>query len=227
MTFSADNTIAVTLADGTPVGTAKGAPTVIPAGYYTLLLSGPLTSDGLPYFHLTGPGEDILQNMNEGGILNLTVDAYFAPNSTYTWTNDSLSGVVYTFTTSAVVVGAPPALPTSPAKGAPIEIQDYVGSGIAPLRGTLAASVTAAGKLTIAFKGKAVTALKAGRYRVDVVDRSAKNGLMLEKTTQHSALSLTGVAFVGKHTASIDLTAGRWIFAPRLSAAKTYSIVVS
>src|SRR5215467_15717999 len=67
--FSANDTIAVTLGDGTPVGTTSGAPTVIPAGYYTVQISGPMgLPDGLPYFQMTGPGVDLLNNLNEGGL---------------------------------------------------------------------------------------------------------------------------------------------------------------
>src|SRR5262245_60155275 len=39
--YTAAGLVTVTLPDGTPVGSTSGAPTVIPAGYYSLNLSGP------------------------------------------------------------------------------------------------------------------------------------------------------------------------------------------
>jgi hypothetical protein len=39
VTFTANGVVTVTLPDGTPVGSTGGAPTVIPAGYYTLSAS--------------------------------------------------------------------------------------------------------------------------------------------------------------------------------------------
>ena len=42
---------------------------------------------------------------------------------------------------------------------------------------------------------------------------------------KHAVMSVTGVAFVGKHSASVQLTAGRWLFIPRLGKT-AYSIAV-
>ena len=39
--FDYQGDITVALADGTPVGTTSGSPTVIPAGYYSVILTGP------------------------------------------------------------------------------------------------------------------------------------------------------------------------------------------
>lgn len=41
VTFFPNGTITVTLPDGTPVGSTTGAPTVIPAGFYTVQMTGP------------------------------------------------------------------------------------------------------------------------------------------------------------------------------------------
>ena len=100
VTFFTDGTISLTLPDGTPVGTTSGAPTVIPAGYYTLLLAGPGGCSELPYFELHGPGENILNDMDLGE-MKATATAYFQPNSTYTWRDNGIPGVIYTFTTSS------------------------------------------------------------------------------------------------------------------------------
>jgi hypothetical protein len=158
VTFSANGAISVTLPDGTPVRSASGAPTLIPAGYYMLLVSGPMAPvGGLPSFHLTGPGVNVLEHLNEGGVPSATGTADFLPSSTYTWIDDATPGAVYAFVSSAQVVGTPPAPPSSPDPSAPAPSQDYVGSAIVLPRARLVAEVSAAGKVTLDDKGKDVT----------------------------------------------------------------------
>jgi hypothetical protein len=210
VTFSSTNTIAVTLPDGTPVGAASGTPTQIPAGYYTMVISGPMgLPAGLPYFSLTGPKVDVLSNLNEGGLESQTIGLTFLPSSTYTWTDDATPGVAYTFTTSSQVLGTAPSTPTSPNAGPPSPSQDVVGSDVVPLRGTLIAAVDASGRLSLTLRGKGVERLVQGIYRISITDRSSTSGLVLAKAGR-AATKLTGVAFTGKRSLSIDLTAGRW-----------------
>ena len=106
--FQLDGTMAVTLGDGTPVGTKTGAPTVIPAGYYSVLMFGPGGCANVPYFTLKGPGETIVDNMDGGELATNQYNAYFQPNATYTWHSDVDTTIVYTFATNGTVVGAPP-----------------------------------------------------------------------------------------------------------------------
>ena len=227
VTFSANGTITVMLPDGTPVGSTSGAPTVIPAGYYTILLSGPMgLAAGLPYFHLSGPGVDLLSNLNEGGLASDDESATFAPSSSYTWTDDSMPGVVWTFTTSSQSVGAPPAAPVSPDSGPPAPGSDVVGSAIVPERGTISAVLSADGALTVRLDGKRTTSLAAGRYRIAVTDGSERSGLTLAKQG-HPAESLSGVAFHGRRSFAVDLTAGRWTFARSPGGRAASSLLVS
>ena len=72
---------------------------------------------------------------------------------------------------------------------------------------------------------KAAVALEDVTYTVAVSDKSSTNGFVLQKL-QHRAVSVTAPTFVGSHSVSITLTAGRWLVMPRLGKA-TYSIVVS
>jgi hypothetical protein len=227
VTFSASGTITVTLPNGTPVGTTSGAPTVIPAGYYTVLLNGPGGCTYLPVFELKGPGENILDDMRGGEWETYQYDAYFLPNSTYIWRNDANPGITYTFRTSADVVGTANTQGSSGSsgKGSTVGSQDIVGSAIHPLRGTLTGAVTAAGRLTLAYKGRSVSSLKVGRYTIAVTDKSSANGFMLQKVN-HRAVNVSGTTFVGKRSISVTLTAGRWLFMPRLGKT-SYSIVVS
>ena len=227
VTFTSAGTITVTLPNGTPVGTTSGAPTVIPAGYYTLLLNGPGNCTYLPAFELRGPGANILDDMR-GGEWEISQDsAYLLPNSTYTWRNDANPSVVYTFRTSAEVLGTPNAA-TNPASGShstTISSQDLVGSGVMPFRGTLTGAISAAGRLTISYKGKSVSTLKKGRYTIAVADQSSTNGFLLQKTN-HAALRVSGTTFVGKSKALVTLTVGKWLLMPQ-PGKTTFVIVVS
>jgi hypothetical protein len=226
VTFSAGGSLTVTLPDGTPVGTASGSPTVIPAGYYAVVLSGPGGCAYLPLFDLKGPGVAILSDMVGGEVDTYVYDAYFLPNSTYTWRNDRNPGLAYTFVTSSAVVGTAPAPVTHGITGkhSTVSSQDLVGSGSMPFRGTLTGAVSAAGRLTIAYKGKSVSNLKAGRYVVSITDRSSTSGFLLRKLKR--VMELTGATFVGKRKASVQLTAGRWLVMPGIGKT-TYAIVVN
>ena len=227
VTFSSSQTVSLTLPDGTPVGSTSGAPTVIPAGYYTVLVTGPMgLPAGLPYFHLTGPGVDLLSNLNEGGLESATISATFLPNSTYIWTNDAVPGVVHTLTTSASVLGTPPGTAASPTVGAPAQSQDVVGSGVAALSGTLTGKVSAAGKLSLAFDGKPVTRLAAGRYRLVVSDRSKTSGFVLERGGD-VPIPITGGRYVGRQSTSLDLSAGSWTLSARTAGPPASRIAVT
>ena len=184
--FSATGTISVTLPDGTPVGTATGSPTVIPAGFYTVLQFGPGGCTDLPYFDLQGTGASIVDNMDGGEFENFSYNAYFQPNATYTWRNDDASPpVVYTFTTSSVVEGTAPVPPSSAGIASsahsvsPATASNVVGSALVPFRGTLSGRVSPAGALTLLYRGSRVTSLASGRYTLTVSDESPSRGFTL------------------------------------------------
>jgi hypothetical protein len=226
VTFYPNSTVSVSLPDGTPVGTTSGSPTVIPAGYYGLQLLGPGGCVQQPLFHLHGPGEDFVNDMNGGDATSEYFDAYFAPNSTYTWRTDNANiGVVETFTTGPVVQGiAPPTFTAGGTSTTKPTSQDIVGSAVIPLRGTLTGTVSAGGALSVAFKGKSLTRLAAGRYRIAVSDRSASKAFILQKKA-HRPLAVTGSTFVGTRSLTVDLTSGTWSFEPQ-AGKPSYSIVV-
>jgi hypothetical protein len=211
VTFFTNGQITVTLPDGTPVGSTSGAPTVIPAGYYSVLMDGPGGCIQLPLFQLSGPGASIVSDMNGGEVDASTFNAFFLPNSTYTWHTDrGISSSVHTFTTSGTVA-APTSTPTTTttpvaSSGTPTS-NDIVGSAIAPLRGTLTAALSPSGGLSVQHYAPT---MKAGRYRLTVTDKSTSRGLRLEKA-KAKPVSLTGSTFVGKRTADVTLTAGTWM----------------
>jgi hypothetical protein len=232
--FYSNGTISVSLDDGTPIGSTAGAPTSIPAGYYQIMFSGPGGCSALPNFHLTGPGTTIVTSMSEGGVSKEANSANFLPTSTYTWTDDQFPTVVHTFATTSQIVSTPPATNTATTpnlvnKGKSVSSQDVVGSAIVPLRGTLSGTISAAGRLTLAFKGKSVGHLKAGRYRITVSDESSNTGLVLHKPSRKT-LAVTGLGYMGKRSATVQFTKGTWRFA--LSSGKpgpgktAYSVAV-
>jgi hypothetical protein len=227
--FSLTGTITVTGPTGAPLGTTSGSPTVIPAGYYTVLLQGPGGCANIPYFELKGPGESIINNLTEGELDNDAVNAYFQPNSTYTWRNREAPGSLFTFVTSSDVVGSPPPVAGPKGNEAPnhttVSSTDFVGSAILPFRGKLVASVSAAGRLSLAYGGKIVASLKAGRYTVAVTDKSSTSGLILRRG-KYAPTRITGAKFVGKHSTSVKLAAGHWIFSPG-TGTQSYSVAVS
>jgi hypothetical protein len=79
------------------------------------------------------------------------------------------------------------------------------------LRGTLAGTLSAAGKLTLAFGGKSVAKLKAGRYTFSITDKNSKKGFALQ-AVRKTVKTITGVAFVGKRSVVVSLTVGAWTF---------------
>jgi hypothetical protein len=137
--------------------------------------------------------------------------------------------VTFTFATSSEILGTAPAVagPTgnqSGNHGTQTSTNPFAPATTTPVRGKLTGVVSASGKLTLAFKGKTVTSLSAGKYTITITDQSAKSGFMLEKTA-HTTLNVTTASFVGKHTATIKLTAGKWFVTPRIGT-QTYSILV-
>jgi hypothetical protein len=228
VTFSPAGAVTVTLPDGTPVGTTAGLPTAIPAGYYTLVLNGPGNCINLPLFELRGPGVNINDDMLGGETDTHQLYVDFQPGATYTWHLDRSENVVYTFRTTTAVVGTPTGSTGTNASGSTSlkpTSQDITGSEIVPFRGKLSIAVGANGRLALAYKGKPVRALRAGRYSIAAVDRSPSSGLLLAKLS-HAAVTVTGKAFVGKRTTSVVLTTGKWLFMPRAGQA-AFSIPVS
>lgn len=224
--FSTNGTISVSLPDGTPVGVTSGSPTTISAGYYNIVELGPGGCTAVPHFSLKGPGVTIFDNLLEGESTTITFFEYLDPNSTYTWSSDAFPGVIHTFVTSSTIGGTPPpSLPNGLASGdhTTVSSSSLVGSNV--VSGTLTGVVSAAGKLTVELKGKPVTTLKAGRYKISVTDKSKTSGLMLQKNAS-GMITVAGVSFVGKRSQTVHLTAGTWSLMAR-PGSKVRSISVS
>jgi len=225
VTFSTAGVVTATL-NGSQLGTTSGQPTVIPGGYYSVLLNGPGACINLPLFELSGPGVNIQDDMLGGEVDTHSLPTFFAPNSTFTWHIDRSQSIVYTFRTSSDVVGSASTLTgsssTSSGSSSGATSDDIVGSGLTASRGTLAGTVTPAGRVTIAYRGKSISSLKAGRYTITVIDKSSSNGFVVEGKRKTS--TVTGNAFVGKRSVMLNLTPGRWSFGP---TAATSALTVS
>lgn len=223
--------------------------TTIPPGTYTIQISTPqvfaeedtsggdpgmVACDGMIQFQLTGPGVSVSSTLLEGDQDFEQQVATFLPSSTYVAQDNNQPSVTQT-TFSTAASGSPQT--SSPVSSAPAGSATSSGSSSsalgsassttspAPFVGTLTATVSAAGKLSLTFKGRPVATLKAGRYTVKVTDKAKKAGFIVQGTGQ-SALTLTGSSFVGTHSATVDLTAGQWFYYPTFVGAKTYFIVI-
>jgi hypothetical protein len=221
--------LTTTLANGTPVGTTSGAPTVIAPGFYNLIFDDSAAVEG-PGFELKGPGVNVYEDLFFGEIQSGTLSATFLPSSTYTWRNVAEQpNVVFTFVTSSDAGasgsgsgGLGSTVGGTTKTGTPAK--SIVGSDVVPFRGKLAATVDAAGRLALTTKGRPVATLKTGLYTFTVVDKSAKKGFSIQKL-KSSAIALTGVAYKGTHVKTLNLKAGQWtFFSP--SGTKNYFIVV-
>jgi hypothetical protein len=187
-------------------------------------------------FQLTGPGVALSTTLQDGDEDKDLLKATFQPGGTYTAVdlNQPLVARAVFSTTATGAAGAVASPTTSSSSGKGTTQADIVGSGVkpsatastAPLRGTLVATVSAAGAPKLTFKGKGVTTLKAGRYTFSVSDRSAKGGFILQQIKQ-GAITVTGVPFVGKRRVTLNLKAGQWFFYPTFVGAKTYFVVTA
>lgn len=234
VTFRSDHTITVTLNDGSPVGTTSGAPTVIPPGQYDVFMDDSATVEG-PTFDLVGPGVSLVTSMFLGEDPSETFTEIFLASSTYTWRNDEHPNAVFTFTTIASSGTGGSSGGSSGSSGTSstgssgkTTSKDVVGSAIdktAVFRGTLAGTVSAAEKLTLTKSGKGVTTLKSGRYTFTIQDSSSKADFTIQELRKNP-LTLTGVAFVGKHTTTVNLKPGQWTFYS-FSGKTNYFVVIS
>ncbi len=229
VTFTADGVITMTLPDGTPVGSASGAPTVIPAGSYVIYLQGPDGCVDLPFFMLKGPGENIVDNLSSGASTN-SYNANFAAGATYTWFNDANPKVVFSFTAagsggSASSGSSASGSSASGSVSGSSSSSGHATSNTGSALGTLEGAVSSAGRLTLSLGGKSVKKLAPGTYKVSVVDKSSTGGFLL--ALGKHVVTVTAGKFVGAHTATVKLTSGRWSIETKSGAKPVFAVTVS
>ena len=216
VTFHDNHTITVTL-DDRAVGTASGAATVIAAGSYTVYVDDTAAVSG-PEFELSGPGVHLVTDNFFGESPMETYRVDLQPSSTYTWRNNERPGQVFVFATSSATAGSSGGGTSGGSSSGGTSTgnssstsKDVVGSSIVPFRGALSGDVNTAGKLKLVFKGKGVATLKAGRYRITVLDETSRSAFKLQKLGRQP-VTLSGLAFVGKRSAIVTLKPGQWMF---------------
>lgn len=191
---------------------------------------------GLPDFSLTGPGVSIQTPIDAGTGAAADYTIALQPSSTYVAQDLSQSLSRLTFTTFA---SGTPIVPTAPysttgtGKASTSE-SSPIGTSVPapgaaeplPMRGTLTGRVSSSGVPRLTFKGKTVTKLESGRYKISVVDRSKSGGLIVQETGK-GGTTVSGTTFVGSRTVTVTLKAGQWFFYPTFVGKKNYFIVVS
>ena len=185
-----------------------------PVAFGTLPSPGPgsdmTACRGAPQFQLTGPGVDLFTTMTAGCEADKIFTETFQPNATYVAQDLNQPSVARgSFTTLASGTPIAPTVTYGGGKGKPEISTDIVGS--VGVRGTLNATVSG-GKPALTTKGKTVSRLTAGRYKLTITDRDPKAGFMILGPTSMAPTSLSGVKFVGKHAVAIKLTTGKWTY---------------
>jgi hypothetical protein len=166
-------------------------------------------------FQLTGPGVNAFTTLQDGDEDKDVLKETFRAGSTYTaqdMNQPSVARVV--FTTSASGAPTAPNTPYTPstASGSKSATSSgNVGLEVVPFRGTLDGKVTAAGKLSLSFKGSKVASLEAGRYKIVVDDKASKVGFLVQRKGQ-KPYTISPVAGVGKRSITLRLRAGQWSF---------------
>ena len=214
--FSYTGQITMTTPGGAPVGTTSGSPTVIPAGYYSLLLEGPGGCTLTPYFMLKGPGVTVTDNMAQGEDQFTEHVVNFLPSSTYTWVNSDSPSVVYTFQTSSAVVGtkAPPVTWNGPTnKGIAVERGRRRLRALCPARGNAHGHGQLERHAHDRVQGQASGDARDRQLHASSSPTRARRTASRSPAAPRSPTHLTAAAFVGRHTWTLNLTTGRWIFA--------------
>jgi hypothetical protein len=226
--FNSDGSMRLNLGDGSPAG-------AIPPGAYTVIVNNNTADDNFGdthKVHLFGPGVDYSSVLTQEEETQAVWTVTFQPSSTYTFQDDyrpTLIHVVFRTTATGTGSSGPASVSTASTSttkhsGSVTTNSSVVGSALLPSRGTLEGIVSASGRLSLTYKQKAVTSLKVGKYKVAVVDETAKSGFQLQRI-HGSPTTVTSAAFVGKRSVTVGLKAGQWWFSPP-GGKKNYFIVV-
>jgi hypothetical protein len=236
VTYIGTSSLQVRLGDGTTVRSGAS----IPAGSYQVIVDDADYTN--PKFTMNGPGVNISSDLNSSG-MGIDRPAFFGPytlatSSTYTLQDANMgASTAITFTTSATssASGASNSSGSSSVSGGSSGSTSSGGtsssassstSSTMKMVGTLKASVNASGKPTLTFNGKAVKALKTGRYMVTVEDHSKKAGLIVWQLGRH-AMTLSGSAALGSSSHVVTFSTGKWFFEASMAGPRTYFSVTT
>jgi len=181
---------------------------------------------GWVQFQLTGPGVSMATTLDTGCDSTLLLPAQtFQPNATYVAQDNnqpSVTRLAFTTTNSGTpTVGTSvyDNSTTGSTQGSILGGSDSKG----PVLGTLAATLSASGQPALTLKGKPVTALKAGRYKVSIVDKDPKASFTIQ-TAAGKVKNLTTAPFVGIHPVVLTLTAGQWLYYSALGKSSSFQV---
>jgi hypothetical protein len=236
ITYNSPTSLSVKIAGGASVPSGS----TIPAGSYNVIVYD-AGVDMNPHFTMSGPGVSLSTDLDSTG-MGIDQTAPFGPytfqtSSTYQIedTNSGASTLV-TFNTSATSTassgggssssgGSGSSTGSSSSSTSSSSSKGSSKSSGSTTIGTLSASVSAAGKLTLTFGGKTVKSLKAGRYEIRVADHSMKAGVMLGSASTHP-MTLSGAAAAGSTAKTVTLGKGKWFVEPTVHGPKTWISVL-
>ena len=222
LSLNADNTLELRLDSGVRIRASSPPAVLAPGTYATVVISEvPEIRDDYHMFHLTGPGVNLQTDLLAGDERAEPHTVLLQPNSVYTFRDErnlALGSIV--FSTSGAGTGVSSSGGSSgggssgggTTSNTPVTSNDdAVGSKVLRNQGSLAGSVTTAGKLTLRFKGKIVGALKAGRYTISVLDETSHAAFVLQQLRKQP-VTMSSKAHIGRSTKTVKLTPGQWMF---------------
>jgi len=222
LSLNADNTLELRLDSGVRIRASSPPAVLAPGTYATVVISEvPEFRDDYHMFHLTGPGVNLQTDLLAGDERAEPHTVLLQPNSVYTFRDErnlALGSIV--FSTSGAGTGVSSSGGSSgggssgggTTSNTPVTSNDdAVGSKVLRNQGSLAGSVTTAGKLTLRFKGKIVGALKAGRYTISVLDETSHAAFVLQQLRKQP-VTMSSKAHIGRSTKTVKLTPGQWMF---------------
>ena len=236
VSYTMNCTLSITDDSGKPVNSiAPGAYQIdveTPVDFGGVDLSGiyDMTAcKGSVQFQLTGPGVDLETTLDDGDSQFAQLQATFRASSSYVAQDGNQPSVARAgFTTLAT--GSPTTVTTTTTVASTTTSSTggtSGGGGAGQVsRGALAGFVGVDGKLALTSKGKAVTSLASGNYKLTVTDTSTKQGFVLQQAGKR-ARTVTGAAFLGKETVSVNLLPGQWSFSPSAAGKKSSFVVAS
>jgi len=227
--FYTSNSLQATLSNGTVLSSG----TVVPPGPYSVVVYD-AGDDPNPQFMMNGPGASVSSDLNPSG-MGLEIPTTFGPfvlqpSSSYAIFDANMEGGPHiAFSTSATGSSAssgpggtsPLGGSSSTSNGSPAPSGSSSGSHGAKPLGTVALSVGPNGKAILAFGGKPVKTLSAGKYSLIVGDSSRKAALLIGHGTVHPS-TLSSAAAVGTSLRTLNLTAGRWFYEASARGPKIY-----
>jgi hypothetical protein len=179
------------------------------AGIYHAGANDLVGCNGHVGFRLSGPGVNVTTTL-DGGDGAYEVDSVtFQSGASYTLQDDSnVAGTRRTIVASAPAPAVSSTTSTttkSTTKPPPIAVKHPA------VLATLAGSVTTTGKLALTLKGKPVTTLPSGRYKLTVLDETGRAAFVLQRLGKQ-ATTVTTAAYLGRRSVTVVLEPGRWSF---------------